>query len=115
MKTKWICSVYNSVIFMFIYFLSIFQETEILVANDIVNIEAVRFQLKSPHDENVVTHFEAQETMLDYVFSHLGVNTPQVDHPIILTEAFCNPNYSRQCKWLVNSISTTLVSPYIIT
>lgn len=71
-------------------------ETEILVANDIVNIEAVRFQLKSPHDENVVTHFEAQETMFDYIFSHLGINTPQVDHPVILTEAFCNPNYSRQ-------------------
>ncbi|MPC17423.1 Actin-related protein 5 [Portunus trituberculatus] len=71
-------------------------ETEILVANDIVNIEAVRFQLKSPHDENVVTHFEAQETMLDYVFSHLGINTSQIDHPVILTEAFCNPNYSRQ-------------------
>lgn len=78
----------------------ILQETEILVANDIVNIEAVRFQLKSPHDENVVTHFEAQETMFDYIFSHLGINTPQVDHPVILTEAFCNPNYSRQCKYI---------------
>ncbi|XP_068203337.1 actin-related protein 5 [Palaemon carinicauda] len=71
-------------------------ETEILVANDINNIEAVRFQLKSPHDENVITHFEAQETMFDYTFSHLGIDTPQVSHPVILTEAFCNPNYSRQ-------------------
>lgn len=71
-------------------------ETEILVANEIGNIEAVRFQLKSPHDENVVTHFEAQEIMFDYTFSHLGISTTQVDHPVILTEAFCNPNYSRQ-------------------
>ncbi|KAK3866878.1 hypothetical protein Pcinc_027620 [Petrolisthes cinctipes] len=71
-------------------------ETEILVANDIGNIEAVRFQLKSPHDENVVTHFEAQETMLDYTFTHLDINTSRVAHPIIMTEAFCNPNYSRQ-------------------
>ncbi|XP_047489285.1 actin-related protein 5-like [Penaeus chinensis] len=71
-------------------------EIEVLVANDISNIEAVRFQLKSPHDENIVTHYEAQETMFDYTFAHLGIDTPQVDHPIVLTEAFCNPNYSRQ-------------------
>lgn len=87
----------------------ILQETEILVANDIVNIEAVRFQLKSPHDENVVTHFEAQETMLDYVFSHLGINTSQVDHPVILTEAFCNPNYSRQCECVSSVFSLNLL------
>lgn len=68
------------------------------MANDIGNIEAVRFQLKSPHDENVVTHFEAQETMLDYTFSHLGISSSRVAHPIIMTEAFCNPNYSRQCR-----------------
>ncbi|CAL4084260.1 unnamed protein product, partial [Meganyctiphanes norvegica] len=72
------------------------RETEILVANDIGNIEAVRFQLKTPHDENIVTHFEAQETMFDYAFSHIGIDTPKIDHPIVLTEAFLNPNYSRQ-------------------
>ncbi|XP_076054640.1 actin-related protein 5 isoform X2 [Oratosquilla oratoria] len=71
-------------------------ETEILVANDLTNIEAVRFQLKSPHDENVVTHYEAQEIMFDYAFTHLGIDTTRVDHPIVLTEPLCNPNYSRQ-------------------
>ena len=30
------------------------------VANDIVNIEAVRFNLKTPFDRNVVTQFETQ-------------------------------------------------------
>ncbi|MCL4112964.1 UNVERIFIED_CONTAM: hypothetical protein GTU68_038359, partial [Idotea baltica] len=72
-------------------------ESEILVANDISNIEAVRFQLKSQHDDNVVTHFEAQELMFDYIFSHLGINTSSVNHPIIITEALANPTYSRQC------------------
>ena len=91
----------------------ILQETEILVANDITNIEAVRFQLKSPHDENVVTHFEAQETMLDYVFSHLGINTSQVDHPVILTEAFCNPNYSRQCECLFSILNTNEIAVFL--
>ena len=30
------------------------------VANDIVNIEAVRYNLKTPFDRNVVTQFETQ-------------------------------------------------------
>ena len=58
----------------------------------------MRFQLKTPYDENVVTHFEGQELMFDYTFTHLGINTSTVDHPIIFTESLCNPNYSRGCK-----------------
>ncbi len=44
------------------------------VGNDIINIEAVRFNLKTPFDRNVVTQFEHQETMLDYGFAHLGID-----------------------------------------
>ncbi|KAL3289491.1 hypothetical protein HHI36_022912 [Cryptolaemus montrouzieri] len=66
------------------------------VGNDIVNIETVRFQLKSQFDKNVVTHFEAQEQLFDYTFSHLGIDNEKVSHPIVLTEAFVNPNSSRQ-------------------
>lgn len=73
------------------------------MGNDIANIEAVRFQLKTQFDRNVVTHFEAQEQIFDYIFSHLGIDTEgRVDHPVVLTEAFLNPNYSRMCK--LNSI-----------
>ncbi|XP_044764854.1 actin-related protein 5 [Coccinella septempunctata] len=68
----------------------------IQVGNDIVNIEAVRFQLKSQFDKNIVTHFEAQEQLFDYAFSHLGIDTDNIAHPIVLTEAFLNPNSSRQ-------------------
>lgn len=58
-----------------------------------------RFQLKTQFDKNVVTHFEAQEQVFDYIFSHLGIdNDGSVPHPIALTEAFVTPNYSRQCK-----------------
>lgn len=58
-----------------------------------------RFQLKTQFDKNVVTHFEAQEQVLDYIFSHLGIDSDGcVPHPIVMTEAFVNPNYSRQCK-----------------
>ncbi|XP_026321639.1 actin-related protein 5 [Hyposmocoma kahamanoa] len=69
----------------------------IQIGNDIINIEAVRFQLKTQFDKNVVTHFEAQEQVLDYIFSHLGIdNEGSVPHPIVMTEAFVTPNYSRQ-------------------
>lgn len=76
------------------------QTPQLQVGNDIVNIEAVRFQLKTQFDRNVVTHFEAQEHLFDYTFTHLGIDTENsVNHPIVLTEAFLNPNTSRQCKF----------------
>ena len=41
-----------------------------------------------------------QEYVFDHIFSHLGVNTPgSVNHPIVMTEPVCNPNYCRQCKY----------------
>ncbi|CAH0562286.1 unnamed protein product [Brassicogethes aeneus] len=73
------------------------QTPQLQVGNDIVNIEAVRFQLKTQFDRNVVTHFEAQEHLFDYSFAHLGIDTEnRVPHPILCTEAFLNPNSSRQ-------------------
>ncbi|XP_069682790.1 actin-related protein 5 isoform X1 [Periplaneta americana] len=72
------------------------KDGETQVGNDITNIEAVRFQLKTQFDRNVVTHFEAQEQVFDYIFTHLGIDTEgYVNHPIVMTEAFLNPNYSR--------------------
>ncbi|KAJ8681138.1 hypothetical protein QAD02_016925 [Eretmocerus hayati] len=70
---------------------------EIQIGNDISNIEAVRFQLKTQFDRNVVTHFEAQEQIFDYIFTHMGIDTDgRVNHPLILTEVLLNPNYSRK-------------------
>ncbi|KAF5303760.1 hypothetical protein FQA39_LY09833 [Lamprigera yunnana] len=67
------------------------------IGNDITNIEAVRFQLKTQFDRNVVTHFETQEHLFDYTFTHLGLNTENcIPHPVVLTEPFLNPNSSRQ-------------------
>ncbi|CAH1958558.1 unnamed protein product [Acanthoscelides obtectus] len=73
------------------------QAPQLQVGNDILNIEAVRFQLKTQFDRNIVTHFEAQEHLFDYAFTHLGIDSEnRVNHPIVLTEAFLNPNTSRQ-------------------
>ncbi|CAG9788730.1 unnamed protein product [Diatraea saccharalis] len=69
----------------------------IQIGNDIINIEAVRFQLKTQFDKNIVTHYEAQEQVCDYIFSHLAIDSEScVPHPIVMTEAFVNPNYCRQ-------------------
>ncbi|XP_055933658.1 actin-related protein 5-like [Argiope bruennichi] len=73
------------------------KESETQVGNDIKNIETVRWLLKTQFDKNVVTQFDVQETILDYIFSHLGIHTSGcVNHPIVMSEAVCNPNYSRQ-------------------
>lgn len=66
------------------------------IGNDITNIEAVRFQLRTQFDRNVVTHFHIQEQILDYLFGKLGINTEGcVPHPLLLTECVANPNHSR--------------------
>ena len=36
-----------------------------------------------------------QEYMLDYTFQKLGIDTDRVEHPLLLTETLCNPEYSR--------------------
>ncbi|KAJ8015802.1 hypothetical protein DPEC_G00000130 [Dallia pectoralis] len=71
--------------------------SETQIGNDISNLEPMRWLLKSQFDRNVVVNFEIQELMFDYIFSHLGVSTEgSVEHPIVLTEAPCNPLHSRQ-------------------
>lgn len=75
------------------------KQPETMIGNDIVNIEAMRFQLRTQFDKNIVTHFYLQEQIFDYVFAHLGINTEgSVNHPIIITEAYANPNYCRSCE-----------------
>ncbi|XP_050528587.1 actin-related protein 5 [Daktulosphaira vitifoliae] len=72
------------------------KDGETLIGNDIPNLEAVRFQLKSQFDRNVVTQFNVQEQIFDYTFSHLGIDTERsIKHPIIITEPVANPNHSR--------------------
>lgn len=78
-----------------------------------------RFQLKTQFDKNVVTHFEVQEQVCDYIFSHLGIDSDGcVPHPIVMTEAFVSPNYSRQCKLcnyvhnIILFVTSFIVEPY---
>ncbi|CAN9515779.1 unnamed protein product [Ophioblennius macclurei] len=71
--------------------------SETQIGNDIPNLEPLRWLLKSQFDRNVVVNFEIQELIFDYVFNHLGLSSEgSVQHPIVLTEAPCNPLHCRQ-------------------
>ncbi|XP_061745233.1 actin-related protein 5 [Nerophis ophidion] len=73
------------------------SHTQVQVGNDIPNMEPLRWLLKSQFDRNVVVNLEVQELIFDHVFSHLHVTSEGcVDHPIVLTEAPCNPLHCRQ-------------------
>jgi len=71
------------------------KESELHVANDIPNIETVRYSLKTPFDRNIITQFEHEEIMLDYGFHHLGIEEESINHPLVMTEAPANPKSSR--------------------
>ncbi|XP_029012559.1 actin-related protein 5 isoform X2 [Betta splendens] len=71
--------------------------SETQIGNDISNLEPLRWLLKSQFDRNVVVNFEIQELIFDHVFTHLGIASEgTVEHPIVLTEAPCNPLHCRQ-------------------
>ncbi|AWP09451.1 putative actin-related protein 5 [Scophthalmus maximus] len=71
--------------------------SETQIGNEIPNLEPLRWLLKSQFDRNVVVNFEIQELMFDHVFTHLGIASEGgVEHPLVLTEAPCNPLHCRQ-------------------
>ncbi|KAI5782765.1 hypothetical protein EDC01DRAFT_718394 [Geopyxis carbonaria] len=58
-----------------------------------------RGQAKGVFDGNIVSNFDALEMLLDYSFIKLGLEGGPhggLGHPLVLTEAVCNPNYSRR-------------------
>ncbi|KAF8473469.1 hypothetical protein BDZ91DRAFT_845901 [Kalaharituber pfeilii] len=74
-------------------------KTYTICGNDVFADAASRSQAKSPFDGNVVSNFDVLENLLDYTFLKLGLSgdaSGGVGHPIVMTEAICNPNYSRR-------------------
>ncbi|XP_070600858.1 actin-related protein 5 [Erythrolamprus reginae] len=70
---------------------------ETQVGNDLGSPEPLRWLLRSPFDRNVPVQMELQEHLFDHGFQRLGVSSQGcIDHPIVITEAVCNPLYSRQ-------------------
>eukprot|EP00026_Physarum_polycephalum_P004401 Phypoly_transcript_04420.p1 GENE.Phypoly_transcript_04420~~Phypoly_transcript_04420.p1 ORF type:complete len:706 (+),score=123.20 Phypoly_transcript_04420:45-2162(+) len=67
----------------------------ILVGNDIRESEISKLNTRTQFDQNIVYHFETQEAILDHVFQRLGVDSPAVASPVLMTEAICNPSHCR--------------------
>lgn len=83
------------------------MKTYTICGNDIFVDAATRSQAKSPFDGNIISNFDVLENLLDYTFLKLGVSgdaSGGVGHPIVMTEAVCNPNYSRRGMSLGSSV-----------
>lgn len=69
---------------------------QLLLFGDAVDAESgARSQAKTPWEGDVLLNFDALEHALDYVFIRLGVDSPTVDHPVIMTERLASPLHSR--------------------
>eukprot|EP01087_Luapelamoeba_hula_P012510 TRINITY_DN3492_c0_g1_i2.p1 TRINITY_DN3492_c0_g1~~TRINITY_DN3492_c0_g1_i2.p1 ORF type:complete len:629 (+),score=92.71 TRINITY_DN3492_c0_g1_i2:482-2368(+) len=56
-----------------------------------------KYTVRSAWDAtDLLTRMDTQEYIFDYIFSRLGINTSTIDHPVLLTESVCNPNYCRK-------------------
>ena len=67
-----------------------------LVGDEINEFDRGKVQMRSMFDKNVVYHIQSLEHMLDYTFSNLGLsNDHSIEYPLLMTEAMCNPNYTR--------------------
>ncbi|KCV70025.1 hypothetical protein, variant [Fonticula alba] len=53
-----------------------------------------RLHARQPHgaDHGLLVNFDVMEEILDFSFARLGVRGQAVDHPLVITEAFCLPN-----------------------
>ncbi|KAI1785574.1 actin-like ATPase domain-containing protein [Ganoderma leucocontextum] len=68
----------------------------LLLFGEGIDIEGgARSQAKTPWEGDVLLNFDALENALDYAFIHLGIDTPTVDHPILMTERLTSPLHSR--------------------
>ncbi|XP_053380397.1 actin-related protein 5-like [Mercenaria mercenaria] len=73
------------------------KDAEVQIGNDISNFEMVRLIMRSQFDRNIITQYDVQEQIFDYMFSNLGINTDgKVEHPVVMSEPVANPNYCRQ-------------------
>ncbi|KAI5794381.1 hypothetical protein DFH27DRAFT_134174 [Peziza echinospora] len=74
-------------------------KTYTICGNDVFADQASRSQAKSPFDGSVVSNYDVFENLLDYTFLKLGVDgdgSGGIGRPVVMTEAVCNPNYSRR-------------------
>ncbi|KAI0327265.1 actin-like protein Arp5p [Cubamyces sp. BRFM 1775] len=68
----------------------------LLLFGEGIDVEGgARSQARTPWEGDVLLNFDALENALDYAFIQLGIDTPTVDHPILMTERLASPLHSR--------------------
>ncbi|KAF5382806.1 hypothetical protein D9757_007261 [Collybiopsis confluens] len=68
----------------------------LVLFGDAVEVEgAAKAQSRTPWEGDVLLNFDALENALDYAFVQLSIDTPTVDHPVLMTERLSSPAHSR--------------------
>ncbi|KAL4242856.1 actin family protein [Abortiporus biennis] len=72
------------------------QNKPLLLFGEGIDSESgAKSQAKTPWEGDVLLNFDALENTLDYAFIQLGIDTPTIDHPVLMTERLCSPLHSR--------------------
>ncbi|KAJ3087336.1 Nuclear actin-protein involved in chromatin remodeling [Quaeritorhiza haematococci] len=71
------------------------NQNTVLVGNDVYSAGQPT-TIKSAFDGGVVVNTDVLENTLDFAFTKLGIDTDQISHPVVMTEALCNPVSSRK-------------------
>ncbi|KAL9648460.1 hypothetical protein ABK040_014080 [Willaertia magna] len=70
-----------------------------LIGNDLHPLDYLKFNARSPFDNDIITNFDYLEQVFDYIFFKLGLEENNDyslnDIPILLTESILNPKSSR--------------------
>lgn len=65
-----------------------------IVGDEFNLFDSSKLHKKTIFDKNIVTHVNSLEQILDYCFSHLGINEA-IENPLLFLEPYGNPNYCR--------------------
>lgn len=69
---------------------------QLLLFGEAIDAEnGAKGQARTPWEGDVLLNFDALENALDFAFIKLGIDTPSVEHPILMTERLCSPLHSR--------------------
>lgn len=67
-----------------------------LVGNDVFIDSSIKSNMKNPFDGAIITNWDSIESILDYCFLHVGVNSSaSIDSPVLLSETFVPPYQQR--------------------
>ncbi|KAK0495431.1 chromatin remodeling complex subunit [Armillaria luteobubalina] len=68
----------------------------LLLFGEAIDVESgAKAQTRTAWEGDVLLNFDALENALDYAFVNLGLDTPALEHPVLMTERLSTPLHSR--------------------